>query len=98
MNAFSFAVRSNDANARILKSITDLAGRYGVGEQVAALAEVKDKDPQVEQVKRLEALAGVLEKIIAHAPIIQTHADSKPTAEPKAETKPDDKTLRKGKR
>ncbi len=67
MNAFTIAVRTQDANTRILNTAKQLAPRYHANDQWVALEAVKDKDPQAETVKRLEAVAALLEQI-ANAP------------------------------
>jgi hypothetical protein len=72
MNTFTFSVRSQGANTRIVAAAKQIAPRYGATTQVAALEAVKDKDPQTEQVKRLEAVADLLERIVANAPMVQT--------------------------
>ena len=83
MNAFTIAVRTQDANTRILNTAKQLAPRYHANDQWVALEAVKDKDPQAETVKRLEAVAALLEQISnapanTPAPVISAGIDNTP--------------------
>jgi hypothetical protein len=101
MNAYTISVRTQDAYQRIIAAAKQIAPRYAaVGDQLKALEEVKDKDPQAESVKRLESIAGLLESIVPYTAAMQVGYDASigtpaPIQAPTPVTEP---TTRKGKR
>jgi dsDNA-binding SOS-regulon protein len=63
------AQREAEALDRMVGAATELAARFGLGNQASAL-RVEDRRPEIQQLFRAEALAAFLEELAAHA----THA------------------------
>lgn len=57
------AQRESEASARIVAAATRLAKRFGLDEEVKAL-KVEEKQPEVQQMMRNEAVANVLETMV----------------------------------
>lgn len=64
--AVSIAIRKADAQERVRQASIELAAKYGAGQVDLA---PRHKQPAVEEVLRLEAIASFLEQLAEAAPI-----------------------------
>jgi len=76
--AVSIAIRRDDAQARIQAASIELAAKYGVGE---ADLSPRHKQPEIQNVMALEAVAAFLERLVAQ-PIAPVHVAPKLAQEP----------------
>ncbi len=67
--AVSIAIRRDNAQARIQRASIELAAKYGVGE---ADLSPRHKQPEIQNVLVLEAVAAFLERMVAQ-PIAPVH-------------------------
>ena len=67
--AVSIAIRRDDAQARIQQASIELAAKYGVGE---ADLSPRHKQPDIQSVMVLEAVAAFLEALVAQ-PVAPIH-------------------------
>jgi hypothetical protein len=72
MNLFTQSVRTKEAVERIVQAAKEIAPRYDANDQLVALEAVKEKDSDLETVKRLEKIADLIERI-ANAPANTPH-------------------------
>ena len=77
--AVSIAIRRDGAQARIQQASIELAAKYGVGE---ADLSPRHKQPEIQSVMVLEAVAAFLERLVAQ-PVAPIHV-----ASPLAQAKP----------
>ena len=76
--AVSIAIRRDGAQARIQQASIELAAKYGVGE---ADLSPRHKQPEIQNVMVLEAVAAFLERLVAQ-PVAPIHVAPKLAQEP----------------